>query len=97
MCFEEGGKTQTSLRHDPQPRHWLRKIPAGDHALTPLLDPNHAQIHSSVHDPATTPAEGLFLADHIPGARYVELNAAHLSNVEDPDRFTQEVSGFLDS
>lgn len=54
-------------------------------------------VISGVHDPATTPADGRFLADHIPNARYVELNAAHLSNVEDADRFTQEVSGFLDS
>jgi 3-oxoadipate enol-lactonase len=54
-------------------------------------------VISGVHDPATTPADGRFLADHIPSARYLELNAAHLSNVEDPDRFTQEVSGFLDS
>lgn len=54
-------------------------------------------VISGVHDPATTPADGRFLADHIPSARYVELNAAHLSNVEDADRFTQEVSGFLDS
>jgi len=54
-------------------------------------------IISGAHDPATTPADGRFLADHIPGARYVELNAAHLSNIEDADRFTQEVSGFLNS
>ena len=54
-------------------------------------------VISGVHDPATTPADGRFLAEHIPGARYVELNAAHLSNIEDADRFTQEVSGFLDS
>ena len=52
-------------------------------------------VLSGTHDPATTPADGHFLADHIPGARYVELNAAHLSNVEDPDRFTREVSTFL--
>jgi 3-oxoadipate enol-lactonase len=54
-------------------------------------------VISGVHDPATTPADGRFLADHIPGARYVELNAAHLSNIEDADRFTQEVGGFLNS
>ena len=54
-------------------------------------------VISGAHDPATTPADGRFLADHIPGARYVEFNAAHLSNVEDADRFTEEVSGFLNS
>ena len=56
-----------------------------------------ALVISGTHDPATTPADGYFLADHIQGARYVELNAAHLSNVEDPDRFTREVSVFLNS
>lgn len=54
-------------------------------------------VISGAYDPATPPADGRFLADHIPDARYVELNAAHLSNVEDADRFTQEVSGFLNS
>ncbi len=54
-------------------------------------------VISGAHDPATTSADGRFLADHIPGARYVELNAAHLSNVEDADRFTEEVCGFLNS
>ena len=56
-----------------------------------------ALVLSGTHDPATPPADGRFLADHIQGARYVELNAAHLSNVEDPDRFTREVSTFLNS
>jgi 3-oxoadipate enol-lactonase len=51
-------------------------------------------VISGAHDPATTPADGRFLADHIPLARYVGLNAAHLCNVEDPDRFTREVTGF---
>jgi 3-oxoadipate enol-lactonase len=54
-------------------------------------------IISGTHDPATTPADGQFLANQIPGARYVELNGAHLSNIEDADRFTQEVLRFLDS
>jgi 3-oxoadipate enol-lactonase len=52
-------------------------------------------VISGTHDPATTPADGHFLADHIPGARYVELNGAHLSNIEDAERFMREVSGFL--
>lgn len=47
------------------------------------------------HDPATTPADARFLADHIAGARLAELNAAHLSNIEDRARFTEEVSSFL--
>ncbi len=42
--------------------------------------------------PAT---ETHFLADQIPGAAEVELAAAHLSNVEQPDAFTDAVSKFL--
>ncbi|HKW31992.1 MAG TPA: 3-oxoadipate enol-lactonase [Candidatus Acidoferrum sp.] len=54
-------------------------------------------VISGTHDPATTPADGQFLAKHIPGARYAELNGAHLSNIEDAGRFTQAVLNFLDS
>lgn len=54
-------------------------------------------VISGTHDPATTPADGHFLAHHIPGARYVELNAAHLSNIEDAARFSKEVTAFLNS
>jgi 3-oxoadipate enol-lactonase len=54
-------------------------------------------VISGTHDAATTPADGRFLADHIPGARYVELNAAHLSNIETSDRFNTELSAFLQS
>ena len=54
-------------------------------------------VISGTHDPATTPADGQFLASHIAGARDVELNGAHLSNIEDADRFTWEVLTFLTS
>jgi 3-oxoadipate enol-lactonase len=60
-----------------------------DKIRTPTL------VISGTHDPATPPSDGHFLETHIHGARYAELNAAHLSNIEDPDRFTQEVSAFL--
>ena len=46
-------------------------------------------------DTSTPPADGRFLAERIRGARFVELNAAHLSNVEDEARFTEEVGDFL--
>lgn len=52
-------------------------------------------VISGTHDPATTPADGHFLADHIPRAHYVELNAAHLCNIEDAGCFTREVGDFL--
>jgi 3-oxoadipate enol-lactonase len=52
-------------------------------------------VIAGTHDVATSPAEGRYLADHIAGARYVELNAAHLSNIENHDRFNTELSTFL--
>ena len=54
-------------------------------------------VIAGAHDPATPPAAGRFLAQHISGARYVELNAAHLSNIEDQHRFNQELAAFLNS
>ncbi|MGC2463619.1 MAG: 3-oxoadipate enol-lactonase [Candidatus Acidiferrum sp.] len=52
-------------------------------------------VIAGTHDAATTPADGRYLADRIAGARYAELNAAHLSNIEDQDHFNSEVSAFL--
>src|SRR5438046_5569010 len=51
-----------------------------------------ALVIAGAHDPATPPADGRFVADQIPGARYIELNAAHLSNIEEQDRFNSEIS-----
>jgi 3-oxoadipate enol-lactonase len=47
------------------------------------------------HDPATPPADGRALAEGIAGARYVELEAAHLSNIEAAPDFTAELAAFL--
>jgi 3-oxoadipate enol-lactonase len=52
-------------------------------------------VIAGAHDPATPPADGRFVAEKIRGARYLELEAAHLSNIEDRDRFTAEVGKFL--
>ena len=46
-------------------------------------------------DPATPPAAGHLIADAIPGAQRLELDAAHLSNLEQPQAFTQAVLDFL--
>jgi 3-oxoadipate enol-lactonase len=46
-------------------------------------------------DPATPPADGRFLAANIPGARYVELDAAHLSNIEQTAAFNDAALQFL--
>lgn len=52
-------------------------------------------IIAGADDPATTPTDGRFLAERIAGARYAELRAAHLSNIEASDAFTMELSAFL--
>jgi 3-oxoadipate enol-lactonase len=54
-----------------------------------------ALIIAGSHDPVTPPADGLFMAARIAGSKYVELAAAHLSNVEAADAFTTELSAFL--
>ncbi len=50
---------------------------------------------AGTHDAATPPAAGRFLADKIAGAQYVELAAAHLSNVEAEADFTRALTKFL--
>ena len=52
-------------------------------------------VIAGAHDPATPPSDGRFIAENIPGAQFIELAAAHLSNIEDRDRFNREVSSFL--
>lgn len=49
------------------------------------------------HDVATPPADGEYIRDRIPGAKLVMLDAAHISNVEQAEKFTAEVLGFLRS
>ena len=47
------------------------------------------------HDPATPVAAGEFIRSQIPGASMTILEAAHISNVEQPQAFTDAVIGFL--
>ena len=54
-------------------------------------------VIAGIHDPSTTAAEGRWIADHIPRSAYVELDAAHLSNIEARDPFTSEIDRFLAS
>jgi 3-oxoadipate enol-lactonase len=49
------------------------------------------------YDPVATSSDGRFLVEKISGAKYVELNAAHLSNIEDTQHFNAEVGQFLAS
>ena len=56
-----------------------------------------ALIVAGKHDPAIPLADAKYLAEHIPLADYVELNAAHLSNVEAKEEFNQAVLRFFGS
>ena len=55
------------------------------------------QIIAGTHDPATPPADGRALSEQIRGAKYTELPAAHLSNIEAREDFNREVLAFLKS
>jgi 3-oxoadipate enol-lactonase len=52
-------------------------------------------VISGVHDLVTPPADGKFIASQIPGARYTELNASHLSSIEDSAAFSAAVLQFF--
>ena len=46
-------------------------------------------------DAVTPPPEARFLVEHIRGSQYTELDAAHLSNVEQAGAFTSALRDFL--
>jgi 3-oxoadipate enol-lactonase len=48
-------------------------------------------------DPATTPAAGNLIAKHIKGAKKLLLNAAHISNCEQPEAYNAGVAKFLNA
>ncbi len=52
-------------------------------------------VISATHDVSTPPPDGHFIADRVPGARYVELDAGHISNVERPTEFLAALVGHL--
>ncbi|HXX86608.1 MAG TPA: 3-oxoadipate enol-lactonase [Casimicrobiaceae bacterium] len=52
-------------------------------------------VIAGTHDLATPPADGQRMGQGIDGARYVELDAAHISNVEAAAVFTKAVTDFL--
>ncbi|RKP51923.1 3-oxoadipate enol-lactonase [Pararobbsia silviterrae] len=54
-----------------------------------------ALVIAGTHDVAATPAQGQELAASIAGARYVEFDASHISNIELPDAFNATVLDFL--
>ena len=52
-------------------------------------------VIAGTQDKATPPEGGRYLAERILGSQYVEFDTAHLSNVELPQQFSEEVLKFL--
>jgi 3-oxoadipate enol-lactonase len=47
------------------------------------------------HDPATTPEAGEYVRNNIPAATSAILDAAHISNIEQPEQYTKTILKFL--
>jgi 3-oxoadipate enol-lactonase len=56
---------------------------------------NPVLLISGAHDPATTPTMMGLMRERIPGAEWLSLDASHLSNIEQPEQFTQALREFL--
>ncbi|MEI8275258.1 MAG: 3-oxoadipate enol-lactonase [Hyphomicrobiales bacterium] len=54
-----------------------------------------ALVIVGAQDPATPPAQGELIAQQIKGAKLVSLEAAHISNMEQPKLYTDTVLNFL--
>lgn len=54
-------------------------------------------VVAGLQDPATPPDHARYLADAIPGADLIELDAAHLSNIECAAAFNRAVLTFLEA
>ena len=54
-----------------------------------------ALVIGGTSDPATTIETARYLADHIRGAELVEIDASHLSNIEQAETFNRALEGFL--
>lgn len=54
-----------------------------------------ALVIVGMQDASTPPADGRFLAERIAGAKLVELDAAHLSNIEAAAGFNDALAAFL--
>jgi len=52
-------------------------------------------VIAGTHDVPTPPSEARFLVDAVAGARYIELPASHLSNIEAAPLFTAALMAFL--
>src|SRR5260370_29705482 len=53
-------------------------------------------VITGAKDPVTTPSDARYIVERVAGAQYAELDAAHLSNIEAAERFTQTLVQFLE-
>lgn len=56
---------------------------------------NSALVIAGRHDPGTTPGMNALVANSIEGAKFVMLEASHMSNIEDAANFTKAAIDFL--
>jgi 3-oxoadipate enol-lactonase len=82
-CSPEGYAAACAAVRDHHAHAWLGRITA------------RTLVVVGAEDPATPPADGRFLAEHIPGARYVELPVAHLSALEAGPTLGERIASFL--
>jgi 3-oxoadipate enol-lactonase len=82
-CSPEGYVACSAAVRDTDEREAINRIRA------------RTLVISGRYDPATPPADGRFLASKISGARYVELEGSHLSNIECADEFNSVLLAFL--
>lgn len=68
-----------------------------DQRPTAHLNRRPTLVIAGRHDPAASLADGAFLAESATRATLCVLDAAHLSNVEQPAAFAAEVLAFLDA
>jgi 3-oxoadipate enol-lactonase len=52
-------------------------------------------VMAGQHDGATPPEANEYISNHIPGAKFALLDAAHLSNIEQQAAYTDAALGFL--
>jgi len=56
---------------------------------------NPTLVIAGSRDPSTPPGDGKGIAATITGARYLEFDAAHLSNWEQPEQYNENLCAFL--
>ena len=52
-------------------------------------------IIAGLQDPITTVNDGQFMKDHITSSQMFEINASHISNIEQPNAFNQALKSFI--